>query len=212
MADFVVDTFTDTSGTALTSHTGEVGATWTVQTGGLQYFITDANRMRFGTSSFGQILASGVPPSPDYTLKCDLVVLSDIGQAVQIMVRAPAGVNDGYAFVWNGNHAGKWSLVRTNDFTDLATPVSSPVPTAGNTYALELSVVGTQLTAKIDGVTILSGSDSGITAAGFIGLGANGKASASNSNGFHIDNVRATPYVAFMPSPIPRLILSQGNV
>src|SRR3546814_9399686 len=65
---FVSDSFTDTAGTALASHTGETGASWTQHPSfAAGMTITDANRCR--PSSSGSIIAyyaSGVPAGADY--------------------------------------------------------------------------------------------------------------------------------------------------
>jgi signal peptide peptidase SppA len=67
---------------------------------------------------------------------------------------------------------------------------ASRVSMATAVNAETTDAAGAPLAADIHAAT--AGQASGITAAGFVGLGANGKASASNSNGFHIDNVRVT--------------------
>jgi hypothetical protein len=81
--DFVTDTFTDTDNTVLSSHTGEVGATWTQHpactTGTI---IILSNRAHKDTASGnGCYFASGVPANANYTVEVLEVDLTAVGLA-----------------------------------------------------------------------------------------------------------------------------------
>src|ERR1022692_1236936 len=80
-ANFVTDSFTDTAGTALTSHTGETGATWAKNGGfsGGSVIITDSNRIRSGVSGASVYYASGDPNLADYSVSADVYVASAAG-------------------------------------------------------------------------------------------------------------------------------------
>jgi hypothetical protein len=71
---FVSDTFTGSDSTALTSHTGEIGGTWTRHT---SYATTvpniQGNRLAPNDAGSGNLVAyaSGTPASADYHVQAD---------------------------------------------------------------------------------------------------------------------------------------------
>lgn len=75
--DFVNDTFTDTAGTVLSSHTGELGATWTQHgsyttatiTIGTSGTVADKD----SASGTGMYYASGTGANANYTVECELI-------------------------------------------------------------------------------------------------------------------------------------------
>ena len=73
------DSFTDTTGTSLASHTAASGTTWTHLAGGANAVITDANRVRRnGLVGYTIDYASQTPASADYSVEADLYVRSNI--------------------------------------------------------------------------------------------------------------------------------------
>ena len=88
MTAFVTDTFTDTNGTAITSHTGELGATWAIWTPGNS--ATTPNVIQSNLLISAEVntnawyYASGTPSSADYTVSANLVYISAIPHDTQL--------------------------------------------------------------------------------------------------------------------------------
>src|SRR5438876_780537 len=76
---WVTDSFTDTAGTHLESHTGEVGATWTKHPNeSFDCVITNANRLRNNSSgNASAYYASGTPQSANHDITADLYCASN---------------------------------------------------------------------------------------------------------------------------------------
>jgi hypothetical protein len=195
MALVVNDTFTDTAGVALTSHTGETGATWTAHPNQTtqSYVITDANRVRAGGSSTGVALAyaSGTPVSADYTVECDLLVKSLLaGSSIGVFARLDTAAVNGYHLRYDVQNT-RWQLLKyvTGTGTVIATDVTTTL-TVGQTYHIKLKCTGTTIEGFVDGVLTHTATDSAVTAAGKAGLRGGG-ALAGNTTGLHVDNFQA---------------------
>ncbi len=76
MAIFVSDAMTGTNWSDLHLHTGGVGATWARHpvTSGSRWYIY-GNKVHCGVP--GELYASGVPSSADYTVECDYTIYTD---------------------------------------------------------------------------------------------------------------------------------------
>jgi hypothetical protein len=187
---FVRDTFTDSNGTALESHTGEVGATWTEHSsftsGG---YSIDTNRaVTPSASNAAMYYASGTPPIADYDVDATLRVLTaaynSIGQGVAARVDTSANTMIFFRYSSSG-----WQLFQTTTGTSLQIGVSSSTTlSAGQDYPIRLSVVGTNVTGAVNGVTVCSGTTT-VTTAGKVGLRGT---SASSTTGIAIADVTAT--------------------
>lgn len=191
-ATFATDTFTDTTSTALTAHTGEIGATWAVNSAfpGSTAVITDANRLRSNTNSFSIYYASGTPASADYSVAADVLVWPTAPGAVGVIGRASTSVGTYYLMDYEGvgNPIKLYTIVNGSAVGTTATYAWTP--TGGQTYRFKLSMVGSTITAYLDGAQIIQKTDSNITTAGKSGLFFN--FGMTNSTGFHIDNFAAT--------------------
>src|SRR5262249_8766684 len=126
MAVFVNDTFTDTNGTTLGSHTGETGATWTKYPGYTSDDAITSNRLRGpGSATYGFYLASGTPGVADYDVEGELFVVSDAngtGDSWAILGRADSAADSYYYVTFHATN-GEWQLVKnvTSSFTTLGT-------------------------------------------------------------------------------------------
>lgn len=118
--EFVVDSFTGTNGTAITSHTGELGATWTDSggSGGTAPTI-QTNRLKAANNSTGNnfYTASGTPADRDYVVGADIYMTAYNGSSVvQLDVGVVArysttGGGQAYAFGWDAYYGG-WAIYK----------------------------------------------------------------------------------------------------
>jgi len=71
-APVATDTFTGAAGTVLSSHTGELGATWTRHSGTATLVLSNENRIRKSGTPNGYYWASATPASVDYAVEADV--------------------------------------------------------------------------------------------------------------------------------------------
>src|SRR5687768_4458079 len=113
MAHFVTDSFTDSDGTNLSSHAGELGASWTEHpsftTGDI--VISDANRARATTTNTNLYYASSAPASAEYSVSAVIRCVTAATCRVGVGGRVSTSAADYYLFlyrVFNG-----WQLFRS---------------------------------------------------------------------------------------------------
>lgn len=196
---FVTDTFTDADATALGSHTGETGASWTIVTdagGNGAVVVSDANRIRASAlgvnSSMVIYTPSGTPASADYSVEADFRCVTNAGIAGLLIRAAVAGpVVDGYLLQYRVFFG--WRLFAF-DATNIGAQIGSTYATEmsdATTVHAKLTVSGSDLTVELDGVSRITGSNSSYSAAGKPGvIWANN--TTTNSTGVHLDNFSAT--------------------
>lgn len=195
-AQFVSDTFTDTTGTNLTSHTGETGATWTVHTGisgGTGQCVIEANRSRGETAGVKNVVyASGTPGSADYTIQADMIVKSNGANTFEAGLLGRM-TTDGTVTFYQADYSlfsNEWRLYKFVTGTPTALGTYGQTLTDEQTYVLKLEMIGTAIKVYVDGVERISATDSAISAAGKAGFFQLDQ--MSSSTGFHFDNFTAT--------------------
>lgn len=201
------DTFTGSNATALTSHTGEVGATWTKQV-----FISatewiNTNRIHREGLGYSINYASGTPPSADYSVEADLVVRSNLGgDMAGVLGRMNTGTNTFYMARWEQADT-SWNLIKYSNgtVTYLDFAAGEPALTVGATYRISLSMNGNILNVYVNGVLKASALDSSLTAAGKAGImdgdnAAFNLAYKSSTTGLHFDNFLVSPYPVALDS------------
>jgi hypothetical protein len=171
---FMYDTFTDTDNVSLTSHTGEVGATW-VRNALLDATATAKvanNRIITNNGVNGLWYASGVPASADYHVYMDFYAVRNSSSFGAGYLGPTARLATGAATCYYGAYsAGAWGIgkIVAGSFTGLGTPTTMAL-VAATTYRMDLSVIGTTITLKVDGVTMATATDSAISAVGLAGI------------------------------------------
>lgn len=194
-AQFVYDTFTDTSNTLLSSHTGETGAVWAKHasyTG--DSYISNANRMRGGGDSM--YYASGVPASADYDVQADFCGMAQNASTPGIAGRASTTGDSAYRVVFDVPNTGKYVLQKVNAGVVTQLQAVGPWEWGGNfadgsTHAVKLQMRGASIKVFVDGVERMSVTDSSITTAGRSGVYTRSY-SMTDTWGIHIDNFTAT--------------------
>jgi hypothetical protein len=204
---FVHDTFTGTTGTALSSHVGETGATWTAAFGTM---VLDGSNMVYSTTSGAALfLASGVPPAADYSVDVALQALSAIGE-LWVAARWTTGGPDGYIAMFSGA-ASTVEIQKVLAGGSRVTLASAAWTPTGGTYTF--SVAGsssTVLTIKSGTTVLVTATDtsSPITPAGSVGIG--GDLAGTATTGLHADTLTASySYMAFPTIPAGSVVTHQ---
>lgn len=191
MATFVSDSCTDTPATALASHTGETGATWTIHPsfGTSNVVISDANRARGNFSGTNVYYASGSPAGGEYDVAADVILKSDDNSATAgIAGRVNTAANTMYFVRYNTN-GNVWELFKSVAGTATSLGTFSQTLTVDQVYRVLLQIRDATKKVFVDGVERISSADNAITAAGKAGIRCNN--SSGNTTGVHIDNFSA---------------------
>jgi hypothetical protein len=189
---FVFDTFTDTDGTLLSAHTGELGATW-VQHGvsTITIVISDANRARRtsgGASDVALYYASGLPATADYEVSTILRQLT-AGAAAGVVGRVVTGATTAYMARYDS--AGpEWQLVKYVAGTPTTLGTYAQALAVGQDYRMTLRMRGTRISLLVNNIERIAVTDSAITDAGRAGLRAS--RTTTNSTDTHYDEFSAT--------------------
>lgn len=190
MAQFVSDTFTAAAGTALESHTGETGATWTFKNeGDGGWTINSSGRIVADTAGgYGGTYASGTPATGEYDVTADYYIAGTGGRWRGVAGRMATADESCYA-VAQGQTLNTWSLIRmsSDGLTSTVLGAYAQTLTIGNTYAVKLEIRDATKKVFIDGVERISSTDNTITAAGRVGV--YGRGGTTNSD---LDNFTAT--------------------
>lgn len=196
-ATFVNDTFTgESSGTNLTAHTGETGATWAkhdINNAG--NFLFDASGRVYPTAANTAYYASGTGTA-DYEVQVDVVTIAkEAGRAFGICGRASTSANTFYWFRYDGT--ANWNLYKAvaGSFTQLGSSTAVTI-NDGSTYTMRLRMLGSTITASVavngGAFSNVCGSpvtDSAISSAGKAMIF--GDEAGGLSVGYHYDNFSA---------------------
>ena len=212
------DSLTGTAASALTSHVGEIGATWTnlAQSGSVNTEKMSSENRAFRSGTGMSInYASATPPTPDYSVEADLYYRATLANdSVGVITRLNSGLQNYYQAHW---YQGLWRIgeVTGGTQTQRAVSAAQPALVVGQTYRLRLDVSGsasTVLTLYVNGVQVSTYTDlSPITAAGKGGIidgydtSPESSATKSDTVGLHFDNFQITP------STYPRAADSKGT-
>lgn len=202
MGQFVLDTFTDTNGTAISSHTGETGATWTALTGNADTPTIQSNALDPGTGSTANGLwyASGAPLGADYTVTAQVLFNGGTAAIAGPGARLSTSAQTGYfGFLFNnGTHKFATYKYVAGALTLVAGTGNTPTITSGVTYTIALDVSGSTVALRVQRssdsnwlnssgswqasqANCLSTTDTAISAAGRPGLWLSQIASASST-------------------------------
>lgn len=187
VVDIFRDTFTDADGTALASHTPDLGGAWTKNahanyiSGG---FTVQANRIWDTTAraAFYTPAAAGA----DYRVKATIVRLSDDNStSIGVCARMVTNADTFYYFRYN-NSGDVYQLFSwvAGVGTQIGSNVAGSVVN-GVGVDIMLDVVGSTITGYVDGVAVVSGTDTAISAAGRPGI--RGSGAMTTTTGLHYD-------------------------
>lgn len=163
---FVNDSFTDSSGVTLSSHSPETGGAWSVISGTSMKF-TAANRI-YTPGSTSIMRNAAAPATADYYVETVIDFISAVAsETVGIAARMNSGGTDFYWARWSG---GNWQLWKTVSGSSTQLGSNSADAFTSGSRTLRLTVTGTTLVVRVDGVDIITQNDGAITAAGFAGI------------------------------------------
>jgi hypothetical protein len=191
VAEFLNDTFTEGSDTALASHTADSGGAWAQHpnfTTNTMTVVASEDRVK-GNSTSGTAFYynNETPGSAEYDVEATFRVTTagDSQSHPGLLARLATGASTFYQMYYAGDGTpGPVQLqkVVAGVATTLATAAFTP---ATNTdYQFKLEIRDAAKKVYIDGVEVISSADNAITDAGFVGI-------RSRANG-RIDNLTAT--------------------
>lgn len=214
-AQFVKDTFTGTAGTAIVGgHTGEIGATWTLDSAVTDNGIittSPANYGRFTTSGNATvgILASGSPPNANYDVQADFLIQGSVGSRNWGVKARSNGTNTFYYAIYQ--NSGAWNLYKVVSGTQTNLATASFTPSVGHTYTVRLRAQGTtvQMFYSDNGGTFTqvgsSATDSAVTGAGVTGIYGYAVGNSDSSGVLFKNFVAASTLTTFITAPVMSL-------
>lgn len=193
MADFVSDSFTDTSNTVLSSHTGETGATWTQHPAFTAdvWRITNANRSR-PANGVGGYYASGTAASAECDITWDLYTVTDtgfIGVFARFDLDNPATA--GYHMRYLSGGSDKWSLIEIVEGTWTEIGSYPEAISNGVTKSVLFECRNAYKRVWVDGVLRIDRPNNSVTQVGYVGVRGSNNAD-DHTTGVHLDNFVAT--------------------
>ena len=186
---FVSDTFTDSDGTSVTSHTGETGATWTNHPSYTNGAKIQNNRAH-GNNDYRVLYASGSPASADYDVEAVVRKVTGLNHA-GVVGRCSTSTNTYYAAVWE-NAGPWWRLYKLVSGTSTSLGTYSDNPAEGTDRTVKLQMRGTSIKVFVDGTERISVTDSAISDAGRAGIRL---LYGTATTGYHVDSITATDAV-----------------
>ncbi len=215
------DSFTDTTGTQLKNHVGELGATWVATDGGpgagVETIGADGRAYRNG-KGIALLNTTATPASPDYSVAADFHVKSLLtNDTVGVVGRMQGTGPNVKSYIGGRSTTGAWTIgeAANGTLTPLVTATASPL-TVGQTYRVRLDLSGTTtttLTLFVNGVQVATVNDttSPLITAGNAGIvdglvpPAGDAVVKSATTGLHFDNFQVKP------STYPRAADSKGS-
>lgn len=224
MTTFLSDTFTDTNGTALGSHTGETGATWTQQTGAAGVNTIQGNALYGPASGNGIYYCSGVPASADYTVTAPFTFGSSTWPSIfGVGGRMSTSAQTGYFGIWF-NSGGFFQLYKYVAGTLTQIGSDRTATKAADTFTLSLIMTGTTIALRVQRSSdsqwlvgnstwsatpgdAISATDSAITAAGRAGMWLAG----TNSNTGYMGSILSEDSSTASMTASPTVIATNGT-
>lgn len=161
------DTFTGSAGTDISAHTADSGHTWTMKQGAAELDGSGEAQFVSETGAFGAIYwSSWTPPSADYAVQ--LTVSGGTTAQYYLFARMTA-TTSGYRCGYLGSGVG----LRCTEYTGGS--VTNIIGTSAlaalvDGDVLRMEVTGTSIVLKRNGSTVISGTNSGYSAAGSVGF------------------------------------------
>lgn len=208
---FSTDLFTDAAGTALATHVGDKAAAWTKHTSfaGGSMVITNANRVRSVSGASASVYyTSGVPPTPQYDVTADLLVVSNTvnPNAIGLVARIDTAADTMYQIRYN-LFTGQWQLIKRVAGVTTTLATAAAVLNVGQSYAMKFVVRDAAKTLYVDGVSVLTSADNTITAAGRAGVLA--QQTSTDTTGMHLDNFNVIDDTTYRGLEYPRPVSGQ---
>lgn len=175
---FVSDTFTDTNGTNLSSHTGEVGATWTKHSSYTGNITIQSNRC-VGPADGGDDItcyyASGSPTTAEYDVTATLIQTSDDAYSgCSVAGRISTSANTMYLVQRKTGATDQWELYKIVAGSATLLGTWSEALANGDSRTVKLEIRNATKKLYVNGAERISSADNEITGAGKAGTRAYG--------------------------------------
>lgn len=207
-ADFVVDSFTDSDNTPITSHTPEAGGPWTIYQDsgdGSALFISSSylwlNAQQ--TGSYAIIKPTGTPQTSEYDLAFTISVGNggvDNTAIIDIRARWSDGSGNGYVLVWHRTDE-TWRLLlyQNGSPTELGTFVQTL--SSNTSYDIVFQVRNSSKKVIFDSTEQINSSNNSITGVGAVGITI-GLIGVNGSVGPHFNSFTASDFSGAPPSNV----------
>ncbi len=185
----LTDTFTAADGTAVSSRAADTGQAWTSL--GVDWNI-QSNRA-FPSAANAELTSGYAPASADYFMSQQYNFLSVLAnQAVYLEGRynGAAGASNAYFFGYRPASGG-WIIGKSVGGTFSVLVSAAYTAAAGDVKVVRAEMSGSTLRLLVDGVQVLTTTDTSITAVGKVAIRATVGSTATT--GIHIDNLNAGP-------------------
>lgn len=209
------DSFSNgTTGAAITTRTGETGATWAHQAGTTTEVLTADKRVRHLAAGYSVDYTTATPANANYSVEADITVLSLVANDAAGVVGRLNTVTNSYYFARWESFDNSWDIGKVSNGTvSWLGSVVRPALTAGQVYRVRLEMSGTFITSlrlNVNGLQVVSVTDStnALTAAGKAGIidgDARYSVAKTDTTGLHLDNFQA------MLATYPRAADSKGT-
>jgi hypothetical protein len=199
----VSDTFTDTDGTPLTSHTPETGGTWVNQATGVLEVTANGRLMGVDTAEGALHVNMATPLSANYDVKVDVRVLTLIGgNSYSIWARTSTTAFTGYAAAYEPG-ALTWTFFKFVEGAYTGLGACTMALSTATTYEVVIRMREDSKHLVIDDTQCASTDDNEITAAGKAGLSIYHAVADTESTGIHFDNFVVTDIDVLPPVTPP---------
>lgn len=162
MAIYISDTFTDTNGTAIASHTPNVGGAWNVSGA----ITITSNQLICGQFGSGHPYNSTTSmASADYEVLADVVwagAADGNADMAGVIGRFNTAASD-YYFAYYNTTGAAWHLSKAISGSESSLGTSAMAYVQGQTHTLTLRMQGTTITMLVDGVSLVSVTDTALT-------------------------------------------------
>lgn len=181
------DTFTAADGTNLSAHAADTGQSWTAVVGTM---LIAANEV-YASASPATYRSSYTAASADAYVQATFKFLSTLASSANWLLCRSTATNTWYqgGYQQNGASGEGWYIGKTvaGTFSVIGFLAASPT----GSKVLRLETQGTTIRLLVDGVQVISVTDSSITAAGNVGIRQGGSTVATATTGVHIDTMTA---------------------
>lgn len=168
MGIFASDSFTDSDGTTLQAHTGELGSPWSKLASSDLTIVSNKITPPY---PLGVYFPSASPSAADQTVDLDLSLSSSAGSwQVRLYSRFDYAANTGYMAIIS--HAGNASLYKYVSGVPTLLGSASGAYSAPGSFTVRLDVKDASKRVLIGGTAIITSTDNAITAVGKCGFGA----------------------------------------
>lgn len=170
---FINDTFTDTSGTDLASHTPDTGTGWTKREDtGIWEIDSTGGRVQNTGVAYALYTEDTTPPSADYEVQADYIQVT-AGETKGVFICGRYRTSDGanyHILYWDPDNEFRLKVDDGTTASDLG--IYTENIDDGTPRTVKLVMNGDQISAVVDGITRIGPiTDATVTAAGLAGLG-----------------------------------------